>query len=349
MSYPELSERARSVLTAVVQNYIATAGPVGSRTIAKMSHLGLSPATIRNVMSDLEDTGFLAQPHTSAGRMPTDRAYRFYVDNLGEISPLSSEEVTRIEKGYPAEVREIEDLMGATSRLLSLISSQAGVVSLPDLRSVSFTHMEFIRLRACQVLSVFVAESGIVHSRIIELEEDFSQEKLDQMTGYLNDEFGGMTLRRVRGEILRRMAREKDQYDQLLKKAMELSQKALASEETPEEGQVILGGASNILRQPEFISDAEKMQSIFSAFEDKSRLLKIIDRVLQGRGSSVVIGTESEVQEMKDCSLVMHPYARGGTVMGVLGVLGPTRMEYPRMIALVKATADVLSRLLTER
>lgn len=345
----ELSDRARAVLKTVVQSYITTAEPVGSRTIARMSHLGLSPATIRNVMSDLEDTGFLAQPHTSAGRKPTEKAYRFYVDSLGAISPLSSEEMRRIETAYPGDVREIEDLMEVTSRLLSLISSQAGVVSLPDLRSVSFKHMEFIRLRACQALSVFVADSGIVHSRIIELEEDFPQEKLDQMTGYLNAEFAGMSLHRIRAEIVRRMEREKEQYDQLLKKAMELSQKALTAQEALEGGQVIVGGATNILRQPEFVSDVEKMQSIFSAFEDKSRLLKIIDRFLQGRGSSVVIGSEIEVDEMKDCSLVMHPYTRGGNVMGVLGILGPTRMEYPRMLALVKATADVLSRLLTQR
>ncbi|HLC25425.1 MAG TPA: heat-inducible transcriptional repressor HrcA [bacterium] len=345
----KLSERAEIILRTVVQNYIGTAEPVGSRTIAKMTHLGLSPATIRNVMSDLEDTGYLSHPHTSAGRMPTDLAYRFYVNSLGEIPPLAREELEKIEQSFPSGVREIDDLMEVTSRLLSFLSQQAGLVSLPDVRSVVLKHLEFIRLRPYQAMAVFVSESGILHNRIIELDEDFTQEKLDQMTGYLNAEFGGMPLPRIRSEIVKHMAREKEQYDQLLMNAMRLSQKALVQEENVESGQVILGGTTNILKQPEFTADVDKMRSIFSAFEDKSRLLKIIDRVLHGQGVSILIGSENEIQEMKNCSLVMHPYTCGDRALGVLGVIGPTRMEYPRMMALVAATAQTLSRLLTER
>jgi len=239
--------------------------------------------------------------------------------------------------------------MEVTSRLLSFLSQQAGLVSLPDVRSVVLKHLEFIRLRPYQAMAVFVSESGILHNRIIELDEDFTQEKLDQMTGYLNAEFGGMPLPRIRSEIVKHMAREKEQYDQLLMNAMRLSQKALVQEENVESGQVILGGTTNILKQPEFTADVDKMRSIFSAFEDKSRLLKIIDRVLHGQGVSILIGSENEIQEMKNCSLVMHPYTCGDRALGVLGVIGPTRMEYPRMMALVAATAQTLSRLLTER
>src|SRR3990172_3077344 len=341
-----LSERNRAILMALVDSHIATAESVGSRTISKKYTLGLSPATIRNTMADLEEMGLLTQPHTSAGRMPTDRAYRIYVDNLVNIPPLSKAETDQIDRRLKENLNELEQIMETTSRMLSAISRQAGLVFLPKLSISVFKHIEFIRMRADQALVIFVTESGLVHNKIIELDEDISQDKLESISHYLNHEFAGMTLREIRHKVEKMMRKEKEEYDNLLKKAIQLSKRTF-SEQTGLEGEIYLGGTVNILDQPEFASNIEKMKAIFTAFEEKSNLIKLLDKCMEEEGVRILIRSESMVEEMQDCSLVTHTYKYGNKTVGTLGIIGPKRMEYPRIIAIVDYTANAVSRLLS--
>ena len=341
----DLDERGQFVLKAIVQNYIMNADPVGSRTVSKMYGVEISPATIRNVMSDLEEMGYIEQPHTSAGRIPTDKGYRLYVDSLIVIPTLTKAESDRINKNYGSKLTEIEKIMESTSKLLSYISKQAGIVLLPRFTNMTFRHISFIKMRDNQVLAVFVSESGVVQNKIIKLEEDLIQKELDTITTYLNNEFDGLTLKMIREKIIEIMANDKREYDNLLHKAMDLGKKAFL--EGRIEGDIYVGGTTNILEQPEFITDVEKMKTIFKAFEDKAKLIKILDKCFEEEGMHIVIGAESEVQEISDCSLVTHTYKYGDSVLGVLGIFGPKRMEYPRIIAIVDYTAGLVSKILS--
>lgn len=341
-----LSERNKAILLAIVHSHIATAEPVGSRTVSKNYDLGLSPATIRNTMADLEEMGLLAQPHTSAGRIPTDQGYRVYVDNLVNIPPLSKAETKHIDQSLKENLTEFAQIMETTSKMLSVISRQAGLVFLPKLSSSVFKHIEFIRMRSNQALAIFVTESGLVHNKIIELDEDISQDKLESISHYLNQEFAGMTLREIRHRVQEMMRKEKEEYDNLLKKAIQLSQRTF-SDQTDLAGEIYLGGTVNILDQPEFASNIEKMKAIFKAFEEKSNLIKLLDKCIEGEGIRILIGSESMIEEMQDCSLVTHAYKFGDKTVGTLGIIGPKRMEYPRIIAIVDYTAKAVSRLLS--
>lgn len=342
-THPKLDKRNENILMAVIYSFISSAEPVGSRTISRKFDLGLSPASIRNVMSDLEEMGLLEQPHTSAGRIPTDMALRYYVDNLILKKPtISKQDYDQIDRIYNKEVRELEDFMEVTSKLLAVITNHAGVVVLPRLMSTEFQHIEFVRLRPKQILAIFVTKSGLVHNKILELTEDFSQEELESMTKYLNLEFKGMSLKDMRKTLLEKMANEKEQYENMLKEAMRLCQQTLQEEENSEE--VFVGGTSNMLKYPEFVTDVEKMKAIFETFEEKSKLVKLLDQCLQGEGLYILIGSESQVYGMENCSLVTGTYRLGEGEIGALGVLGPKRMEYPRIIAIVDHIANILSR-----
>jgi heat-inducible transcriptional repressor len=331
---------------AIIQSHIATAEPVGSRTISKKYNFGLSPATIRNTMSDLEEMGLLTQPHASAGRIPTDLAYRIYVDNLDNIPPLSKFETDHIDQELQENLTEFVQIMETTSKVLSFISKQAGLVFLVKLSINVFKHIEFIRMRPNQALAIFVTESGLVHNKIIELDEDISQDKLDNISRYLNHEFAGITLREIRNRVQEMMRKEKEEYDLLLKKATQLSQRTF-SDQSEVEGDIYLGGTVNILEKPEFAGDIEKMKALFKAFEEKDNLIKLLDKCMEEDGIRIVIGSESMVEGMQDCSLVTHTYKYGDKPVGTLGIIGPKRMEYPRIIAIVDYTAKAVSRLLS--
>jgi len=296
-------------------------------------------------MSDLEEMGFLEKPHTSAGRVPTDRGYRFYVDTIKDIPHLSPAELESIDQHYSEKAVETIELMEVTSKILSSLSRHAGIVFYPKIVNSTLTHIKFIKLLPQQALAVLVTTPGLVHNKIIELGEDLSQEKLDEITKYLNKEFAGLTLRTIRERIFKKMQEEKEHYDRLLRRALRLSEKTFAASETG--GDVYVGGAVNILDQPEFAGDVEKMKAIFRAFEEKSRLVEILDRCLAEDRNYILIGAECQVEEMQDCSLVTHTYTSKEGVVGTLGIVGPKRMEYPRIIAIVDHTAKAISRVLT--
>jgi heat-inducible transcriptional repressor len=337
-----LSDRMRRVLGLIVEDYTATAEPVGSRTIAKKSNLSLSPATIRNIMSDLEEFGLLFQPHTSAGRIPTEKGLRFYIDYLLNVHELSDEEQQIIRSRCAGHPIEPLDLFREASRVLSSSSHYLGVVWAPRMSMVVLQHIEFVKLRKHLVLVLLVSTTGLVHNRLIEVEEDFGQSELDHLSDHLNRLLSGLSLHQVRETLLEQMRQEKSAYDHLLEQALHLDETAFPSSD---ETDVFIEGRVNILNEPEF-SSVTRMSDLFRAFEEKATMVKLLDRFLSPKGVRIAIGSESKVQEMEECSLVVSTYGYGGEVVGALGVIGPRRMNYSKVIPLVDYTAKLLTEIL---
>jgi len=329
----------------VIRSYVERAEPVGSRTLSRSHLRELSPATIRMAMADLEEMGLLLQPHTSAGRVPTDKAYRFYVDTLGPLPRVSRADTDQIREGYPKRVRSVAELMGSTSKVLSAMTRQAGLVFLSNLSKTFFKQVRFIKLRPFRALVVLVSRAGLVQHKGIELEEDLSQGYLDKVANYLNEEYSGLSLRQVRQKIYLRMQEDKRQFDVLYREALKLSQKTFL-EDGGEEDAIYLGGASHVFSQPEFKADVDKMRALLETFEEKGKLIAILDKCLASGGMTVLIGSENEIASMEDCALIATTYGDEETLQGTVGVVGPKRMEYPRIMALVDHTAQTLSQFL---
>lgn len=337
-----LTERDRRVLQAVIMDYIQTAQPVGSRIVSKKYKIGLSPATIRNVMADLEEMGFLTQPHTSAGRVPTDRAFRFSVDSILEMRKLTRLEKDRIENSLQEENPDLGEIMKRASSLLSLLSRQTGVVLAPRFASNIFKHIEFIRMRDRKILVIIVSQTGQVQNKVIESDEEMSQDELNRFSNYLNEFMSGLSLTQAKRKIMEEMKKEKVLFDKLMYRALQLSQKALEDEE---EGNLYIEGKTNIIQSPEF-ADLEKMRVLLLAFEEKTKIVKLLDKALLAHGIQIFIGAENEFHEMVNCSLVAAPYTRENFTLGTLGVIGPTRMDYSKIIPVVDYTAQILGKIL---
>jgi heat-inducible transcriptional repressor len=336
-----LTERSRHILGAIIEDYILTAEPVGSRTVSRKHELALSPATIRNVMADLEDMGFLASPHTSAGRVPTDKAYRFYVDSLLEVRNVAREEQEEIRKRCSLTGRDLGEALRETSRMLSSLSRNIGIVVAPRFSANFFRHIEFIKLGERRLLAILVSQSGTVQNKIIETEEDLRSADLVQMSNYLNHLLRGLTIAQVKEKILGEMQSDKTRYDAMLVQALEFSRQTL----TDTDAEVFIGGQANMLEQPEF-SDIGRMKDIFRAFEEKGQLLGLLDRCMDAQGIHIYIGEESHLSQMAGMSLITATYMTGRNTLGVLGVIGPTRMGYAKVIPIVDYTAQLVSRLL---
>jgi heat-inducible transcriptional repressor len=337
-----LTERDRRVLQAVIMDYIQTAEPVGSRVVSRKYKIGLSPATIRNVMADLEELGFLTQPHTSAGRIPTDRAFRFYVDSILEMRKLTRLAKDRIENSLQDENPDLDEIMKRASSLLSLLSKQTGVVLAPRFASNLFKHIEFIRMREKKILVIIVSQTGQVQNKVIEGDEELSQDELNRFSNYLNEFMSGLSLSQAKRKIMEEMKKEKVLFDKLMYRALQLSQKALEDEE---EGNLYIEGKTNIIQSPEF-ADLEKMRILLLAFEEKTKIVKLLDKALLAHGIQIFIGAENEFHEMVNCSLVAAPYSRDNFTLGTLGVIGPTRMDYSKIIPVVDYTAQILGKIL---
>jgi heat-inducible transcriptional repressor len=339
-----LDERDRKILGALVEEFVETAEPVGSRALTKKYRLDVSPATVRNVMADLEETGFLAQPHTSAGRKPTDKGYRYYVDHLMDSRPLPAVEKRQLRRKMTgSESTDIENLLESTSRVLSWAARQVGIVVAPRFESSVFRHVDFVLLNAGRVLVVLVSQSGVVYHRPVEAPEIDSQAELDRMAGYLNSLLEAVPLRDVKQRILTEMESEKALYDRLVSRALTLGNRAL--EQAHSEGELFVGDTVALLDHPEF-STVSQMRSIFEAFEKKGLILKILDRATETGGILAVIGQENPVPDLQDCSIVSATYSRGGRSLGTVGIIGPTRMRYERMMGLVEYTARLLGEIL---
>ena len=336
------SERMKKILGAVVEDYIHSAEPVGSKLVAKRLNLNLSSATIRTIMSDLEDLGFLSQPHTSAGRVPTEKGFRFYVDFLLNLHELGEEEREAIRSKYISYQVEAEGLFRETSRILSSSSKYLGVVWTPKMSLAVLQRVEFVRLKRHWVMAILVSPNGLVYHRVVEVEEDFSQSQLDHLSSYMNRSLTGLTLQQARERLIDQMTVEKSMYDRLFDQALRLAQKALSLND---ETDVFIEGRTNIIHEPEF-GNISIMTDLFKAFEEKATLVKLLDRCMDPKGVRIAIGSESQVQEMETCSLVTSTYSYKGEVLGALGVIGPRRMNYSKVIPIVDYTARLLTEIL---
>lgn len=339
----ELSVRSRQILEAIVEDYIATAEPVGSSTVARRHALTLSSATVRNVMANLEEMGLLTSPHTSAGRIPTEKAYRFYVDSLVALRQVTREEKKQIIRRCRQAGAGLSSILKETSRTLSSLSNYIGIVVAPSFIADVFRHIEFLRLGTRRVLAILVSGNGTVQNRLIETEEDIPQEDLVRMGNYLNELMQGLTISQVRERIQEEMQSEKVQYDRLMSRALSISQQAV----TMEDGEIFVEGQARILDQPEF-SDVRRMQDIFRAFEEKGHLLQLLNRCMTAEGVQIYIGSETPVSRSAGVSLITSRFVSGNNTVGLLGIIGPTRMGYSNVIPIVDYTARLVSRLLND-
>ncbi len=349
--------RGQTILSAIINEHFVTGEPVGSKTIAEKfgNASGLSSASIRGTMGELEELGLLEQPHTSAGRVPTDKGYRFYVDNLLGVLSISNEDLNRIGDEFglnPSEFAMTPDrLMERTSQLLSALSNNVGIVVSPSLAQDRLQHIEFVNLSENRILVVLVSAPNIVHNRIIRLKVSFSREELERTANYLNAEFAGKSLSEIRAEILKLMHEEKALFDRLLQTAVILCSQSIEDEEDSP-GEVYVDGTPNILTKSDF-ADLERLRELLSTIGEKSRLLQILNecvaRETSGKGAvQVVIGSENRTPSFQNCSLISAPYRIGdSSAVGTLSVLGPTRIEYARMISIVSYVARVLERVMS--
>lgn len=340
----QLDERQSEVLRSVIRSHIETGEPIGSRTVSRGARLRLSPASIRSIMADLEERGLLTRSHSSAGRVPTDPAYRLYVDHMIRLPQVAPGQAQAIDQALQGSRGEVAELLGQASRQLSLFSNRIGLVLAPDLRRVVVDRLEFVRLDERRVVAILVGRSGLVHNRILDLERSPDQAELDRVGNYLSAEFGGRTLPRMREALGRRLREERAAYDRLLAERLELGRKALEAEEG--DAEVFIEGASNLLKLPEF-SEVDLVRPLLQALEEKRLLIELLGRVLESEGVQVVIGEEDDLCRLARCSLVASSYGSPERPMGTVGIVGPTRMEYPRAIALVGYLARVLTRLLS--
>ena len=346
--------RGQIILSAIISEHLLTGEPVGSKVLAdRFSHsAGWSSATIRNVMSELEESGLVEQPHTSAGRIPTDKGYRFYVDNMLGVLSVSDADLKLInnELGFSdLDISEKPDrLMERTSQLLSALSQNVGIVVSPSLAHDLLQHINFVNLSDKRILIVLVSAPNIVHNKIIRLEANYSQDDLDRTARYLNVEFAGKSLSAIRAEILRLMHEETALFDKLLQTAMILCSQSIESE-NDNIGEIYVEGRSNILTKPDF-SNMQRLHDLLRTIEEKSRLMQILNECLtrdytQSGNVQVVIGSENSTSSFQNCTLITAPYRLGnGNIIGTLSVLGPTRIEYARMIAIVSYVAKMLEK-----
>lgn len=341
-----MTERDNVILNSVIREFILTAEPVSSRRIARKYGLGLSPATIRNVMADLEEMGLLHQPHTSAGRIPTQQGFRFYVNSIAENRELPPYEKEAIREKYQHASLDLSHLLRETSKILSEFSRVTGVVLAPKIIDTVFKRIDFILLKRNHILAIFVSQAGLIQNKIIDSDDEtLTQDDLDKASRYLNSMLSGLTLREVRGKILDEMEKEQIAYNQLLSKALEMGQTVLSDEQ---EFDIYIEGQSHFLDYPEF-GTIEKMKAILRAFEEKSILVHMLDKALEGGGVRILIGSESELPEMADCSLILSSFSRKNNVLGSLGVIGPTRMNYLGIIPIVDYIAHTVSDYLSEK
>ena len=331
-----LDDRAKLLLKSLVERYIADGQPVGSRTLSKASGLELSPATIRNVMSDLEELGLIASPHTSAGRIPTARGYRLFVDTM--LTAQRQElQAPSLQPDQPQKV------IANAAHLLSSLSHFVGVVMAPK-RSSVFRHIEFLRLSERRLLVIIVSPEGDVQNRVIFTEADYSQSQLVEAANYLNANFAGMAIEQVRARVQQDLVKLQGEIAALMQAAVQVSSEAL----TQEEGEVVISGERNLLSVSDFSHDMSHLRRAFELFEQKSQLMRLLDVSSQAEGVRIYIGGESQIVPMQELSVVSAPYEVDGQVVGTLGVIGPTRMPYDRMIQIVDITARLVGNALSQ-
>jgi heat-inducible transcriptional repressor len=337
-----LDERAKTLLKALVERYIADGTPVGSRTLSRASGIDLSPATIRNVMADLEELGLIASPHTSAGRIPTARGYRLFVDTMLTAQPLNLGSVPQIEPQLPHD--QPQRVIANAAQLLSNLSSFVGVITAPRKASV-FHHIEFMRLSERRVLVILVAPDGDVQNRVIFTAQDYTQSQLIEASNYLTAHYAGLTIEDVRERLKTEVDALRGEIATLMQAAVQAGSEAHADSQE----QVVISGERNLLTVQDFSSDMGSLRKLFDMFEQKTQLMRLLEVSSRAEGVRIYIGGESLVVPFEELSVVSAPYEVNGQVVGTLGVIGPTRMAYDRMIQIVDITSRLVSNALSSK
>jgi heat-inducible transcriptional repressor len=338
-----LNERAQILLKTLVERYIADGQPVGSRALSKYSGLELSPASIRNIMADLEDMGFVASPHTSAGRVPTARGYRFFVDTLLTIRPLDRVEINQLEGQL--QVESTHRLVQSASHILSDLTRFAGVVMTPRRRSISFRHIEFLQLSDRRLLLIIVTPEGDVQNRIMVTERAYNPSELVEASNFLNQNYAGLAFEQIKARLHDELRRLRDDMTSLLTRAVEAGSDAFSE---PAEDYV-LSGEHNLLHVHDLSSNMVSLRRLFDLLEQRTTLLQLLELGSRAQGVQIYIGGESGLVPLDECSVVTAPYEVDGDVVGTVGVIGPTRMAYERVIPIVELTARLLSSAMSQR
>lgn len=334
----ELAEdpRARQLLRTLIGRYIRDGEPVGSQTLSRHAGLDISPATIRKILGDLEEAGLLAAPHTSAGRVPTAQGYRLFVDSLLQVKPLPKDEMARLRGELPAG-HGTQALLGNTSELLSAMTRFVGVVSLPRREQFAFRRIDFVALDARRVMAILVFADNEVQNRIVQVRRPYDGGELEQLANYLNSHHAGRPLADIRQRLLEALRDDRSEMEALLARSLELAEQVLA----PDGEDMLLSGQTRLMGVQD-LTDIDRLRDLFEAFARKREILQLLERTIQAPGVRIFIGEETGLAPLEGMSLVSAPYGMGGQVLGVLGVIGPSRMAYERVIPVVQATADIL-------
>jgi len=335
--------RAQYLLKTLIERYIIDGQPVGSRVLSRQSGLELSPATIRNVMADLEEMGFITSPHTSAGRVPTAKGYRFFVDSLLVVKPLDQSEISELQDQLQAD--RPQALVGAAAQLLSSLTQFAGVVATPRRREPSFRHIEFLRLSDHRVLLIIVTPDGDVQNRILHTDRLYTPSQLIEASNFFNDHYAGQPFAAIRGLLADELKQLREDVVGLMTAAVDAGDAALADSRDD----LVVSGEKNLLSASDLSSNMDRLRKLFEIFEQKTSLLHLLDLSQSAHGVHLFIGGESGLAPLDECSVITAPYEIDGKVIGTLGVIGPTRMAYERVIPIVDVTARLLSNALTQQ
>lgn len=335
-----MDKRAQILLKTLVEHYISDGQPIGSRTLLQHSGLDVSPATIRNVMSDLEQLGFIASPHTSAGRIPTQKGYRLFVDSLLTVQPLESNAVEQLKSGLSSPNQN--ELISSAADMLSQLTQFAGVVMIPKRKRISFKHLEFLPLSEKRILVIIVTSDGNVQNRIIMTEKPYSGGELTQASNYFNINFSGQTFEEVQQKLLLELKQMQTDMNRLMSAALEASSKGVDNEKDG----VVIAGERNLLQVDDLSTNVTSLRKLFEIFERRTSLMQLLDTSQNAQGIQIFIGGESGYLPLDECSMITAPYEADGQVVGTLGVIGPTRMAYERVIPIVDVTAKLLSNAL---
>lgn len=340
-----LTDREIDVLSSIIESYIQTAVPVGSRTVARQTNLGLSPASIRNVMADLTDQGYLEQPHASAGRVPTPKAFRFYLNRILRLSPLPENERHFILTQLGVTGPEITDTLRQAGRLLSSMSRQVSMVLAPLYAGVRLKRVEFVLIKPRLVLVVLILAGGVIQKKLIDLDEPVRTDDLVSYANYLNEKFVDLTVAEIKARIITELKGTREMLSSRFGQALMLVQQAF---EAGDEPRVYVEGTTNILTQPEFAT-LRSIRDLIQALEDKSKLLSILDKVMDSKGVLITLGDEGALTQLPELSLIASPYTVMGQTLGVIGVIGPMRMDYASLVPVVDYTAQTLAKILRDR
>ncbi|MEA2163981.1 MAG: heat-inducible transcriptional repressor [Thermoanaerobaculia bacterium] len=341
----DLDTRAREVLREIIMQHVATGEAISSRTLAKCGRFQLSPASLRNVMADLEDLGYLRHPHTSAGRVPTDLGYRFFIDNLMRSRTLTQRERETIDDQV-SHANDIDEVLHLASRVLSKLSDQVGVIFMPTLLQFTVRSMDFVAVADNKIMCILVGQNGVVVNKIIETRQPFTRDELQKLSRFITVELSGLTLDIIRRRLVRMTEEERARHDGMLQKTIALGIEAV-NDVTPLEHELYVEGTASILTKPEF-SDAISMRKTFLALQEKEKLVEILNSCLSEEGLQILIGSESNFTQVYNFSLVARRYGTQAAPLGMVGIIGPMRMEYARMAPLVDYLGQALSRKIEE-